>query len=130
MFEETILHGVRTWINYPPEALSLDGNITDNWARWKQHFQIFSLASGFTKKDAKVQATTLLHVYGTGALEVYNTFTWLNDEDKLKVDKIMQNFNAYCMLRKNVTWERNMFNTRNQCAGEIIDQSMLIIVKL
>ena len=74
----------------PPEVLSLDGNIAENWRRWKQRFNIFSLASGLSGKDAKVQAASFLHVAGPEDLEVYNTFTWDNADDKNKVDKIIE----------------------------------------
>ena len=106
----------------PPEVLSLDGNISENWRRWKQRFNIFSLASGLSGKDTKVQAATFLHVAGPEALEVYNTFTWDDDDDKSKVNKITEKFDQYCNPRKNITWERHKFNTRNQQPGETIDQ--------
>ena len=60
----------------PPEALNLEeSNLADTWRRWKQRFKVFSLASGLSEKAEKVQAAALLHVAGTEALEVYNTFT-------------------------------------------------------
>ena len=106
----------------PPEALNLNGNIAENWRRWKQHFKIFSLASGLSEKDVGVQATTFLHMARPEALEVYNTFSWPNPDDKNKVDKIMESFNQYCNPYKNVTWERHKFNSCNQKPGETIDQ--------
>ena len=106
----------------PPEALSLDGNVAENWRRWKQRFEIFSLASGLSEKATGVQAATFLHVAGPEALEVYNTFSWTTADDKNKVDKIMEKFDQYCNPRKNVTWERHKFNTQNQQPGETIDQ--------
>ena len=81
-----------------------------------------SLASGLAEKAAGVQAATFLHVAGPEALEVYNTFSWTTDDDKNKVDKIMEKFDQYCNPRKNVTWERHKFNTHNQQPGETIDQ--------
>ncbi|XP_065888776.1 uncharacterized protein [Dysidea avara] len=106
----------------PPEALNLDRNIANNWRRWKQRFEIFSLASGLSGKDAQIQAATFLHVAGTEALEVYNTFTWESDDDKSKVDKITEKFDGYCNPRKNVTSERHKFNTQNKQVRESIDQ--------
>ena len=106
----------------PPEALNLDGNIAENWRRWKQRFEIFSLASGLSEKDAGIQAAAFLHVAGPEALEIYNTFSWPTADDKNKVDKIMEKFDQYCNPRKNITWERHKFNTRNQQPGETIDQ--------
>ena len=35
----------------PPEVLNLEGNVAENWRRWKQEFEIFSLASGLSGKD-------------------------------------------------------------------------------
>jgi len=59
---------------------------------------------------------------GPATLEVYNTFTWENDEGKQKVDAIMAKFAAYCIPTANVTWERHMFNTCNHQDDENIDQ--------
>ena len=119
---EYVLHGVRIMDKLnPPETLNFDGNIADNWRRWKQRFKIFSLASGLSKKDTKVQAATFLHVAGMDALEVFNTFVWESDDDKSKVDKITEKFDEYCKPCKNVTWERHKFNTRNQQVGESVD---------
>ena len=107
----------------PPEPLNLDGsNLANTWRQWRQRFELFSLASGLNSKDSKIQAATLLHVIGPAALEVYNTFTWDSDDDKQKVEVILTKFEAYCIPRTNVTWERHVFNTRNQREDETIDQ--------
>ena len=106
----------------PPGPLNLQGNLTENWRKWKQRFKLFSSASGLSEKDEKVQLATLLHVAGEEALEIYNTFTWDSDEDENKVNMIMAKFEAYCNPRKNINWERHIFNIRNQQIGETIDQ--------
>ena len=64
---------------------------------------------------------TLLHVAGSEALEVYNTFQWDEDEDNMKIEKIMEKFERYCNPRKNLTFERHSFFSRNQLEGESID---------
>ena len=106
----------------PPGPLNLQGNLAENWRRWRQRFELFSSASGLSEKDEKVQSATLLHVAGEEALEIYNTFAWDHEGDENKVNTIMAKFEAYCYPRKNVTWERHVFNTRNQQIGETIDQ--------
>ena len=119
---EDVLHGIRIMDKLnPPEMLNFDGNIADNWQRQKQRFKIFSLASGLSEKDTKVQAATFLPVAGMDALEIFNTFIWDSDNDKSKVDKITEKFDKYCNPRKNVTWERHKFNARNQQVGESVD---------
>ena len=39
-----------------------------------------------------------------------------------KASKILEKFEAYCTPRKNVTWQRHLFNTRNQRSDESFDQ--------
>ena len=49
-------------------------------------------------------------------------FSWENEEDKRKVTKILEKIEAHCIPRRNITWERHMFNTRRQRYGETTDQ--------
>ena len=56
------------------------------------------------------------------ALKVFNTFTWEREGDEDKVDKILEKFQFSCKPHKNTTWDRHVFNTRNQQMGETIDQ--------
>ena len=105
-----------------PEALSLQGNLADNWRRWKQRFQLHMTASGKNKNSDEVKTATLLHLAGPDALEVFNTFSFETPGDEKKVDKVLEKFDAHCEPRKNITWERHVFNTRNQQPGETIDQ--------
>ena len=58
----------------PPEQMSFEGNVAENWRKWKQRFELFLAASGLNgEKDDKVQSATLLLVAGPDALEIYNT---------------------------------------------------------
>ena len=75
----------------PPEPLNLEeSNLADTWRKWKQHFEVFSLASGLSEKDENVQAAILLHVARPEVLEVYNMFTWEAEDDNKKVNKIFE----------------------------------------
>ena len=105
----------------PPSALALTGNLAEKWRRFKQQLEIYEIASGLARKDGIVRAMTLLHMAGSEALEVYNTFQWDEDEDNTKVEKIMEKFERYCNPRKNLTFERHSFFSRNQLEGESID---------
>lgn len=52
------------------------------------------------------------------AIDVFNTFSFTNEGDSEKIDVLMEKFEAYCIPRKNVAWERHIFNTRKQKQGE------------
>ncbi len=72
------------------------------------------VASGKNEKTDEVQTATLLHLAGPDALEVFNTFSFATPGDDKKLDKVLEKFEAHCIPRTNVTWERHIFNTRNQ----------------
>ena len=93
----------------PPKPLSFVGNVADNWRRWIQQFRLYLNATGFDK-----------NVAGEEALEIFNTFG-LSEEDKVKIDVVIKKFEEYCTPKKNVTYERHVFNTRAQGATEGID---------
>ena len=84
----------------PQDPLDLDrSNISDAWRKWKQLFDLFSLAS---LKEEGTQAATLV---GPDALEVYNTFSWEDTADKTKVAKILEKLEVYCVPQRNISWE-------------------------
>ncbi len=93
-----------------------------NWRRWKQRFEVYMVASGKDAKSDEVKAATFLHLAGPDALEVFNTFSFDTAGDEKKLGKLIEKFEAYCIPRSNVTWERHVFNIRSQQLGETVDQ--------
>lgn len=59
---------------------------------------------------------------GDEALEVYKNFQFGNEDDKMKLDIILKKFEAYCIPKRNVTFERHRFFTCLQKPGETMDQ--------
>jgi len=64
---------------------------------------------------------TFLHIVGPEVLEVDNSFTWTEDDDKKKLNKIIEYFKNYCNHKKHITMERYTFNMRKQGANEGFD---------
>lgn len=107
---------------HPPPNLQLTGNVAENWRRFRQRFELYIAAIGADEKSEKMKASVFLHVVGDEALEVYNNFTFDNVADKMNLAKIIEKFEAYCIPKKNVTFERHRFFTCVQKTGETIDQ--------
>ena len=84
---------------------------------------------GFDKKPSQVQCSTLLTVAGEEALEIFNSFG-LTDADKVKIDIVIRKFEKYCAPKKNVTYERHVFNTRARGAITGIDAYVTALRKL
>ena len=104
----------------PPSTRSLEGNVADNWRKWKQRFQLYMEASGSMKKPEKQRVAIFLHLVGEEALEIYNTFSLSTAEQKL--DILFRKFEDYCNPRRNITFERHKFFTCVQEPTESIDQ--------
>ena len=104
------------------KPLKLEGNLAENWRRWKQRYELFMTATEAGKKSAKIQSSMLLHLIGEDALEVFNTFEFGSEEDKEKPVEILKKFDEYCNPKRNLTVERHIFNSRMQYPGESIDK--------
>ena len=113
----------------PPRPLSFEGNLAENWRRWIQQFRLYLSATGSDKKDEKVQCSILLTVAGEDAVEVFNTFTFTETEED-KIEPLIAKFRAYCTPKKNITFERHVFNTRCQESDESIDSYVTALKKL
>ena len=64
---------------------------------------------------------------GEEAVDVYNTFNWANEGDNLKIDRVLQKFDAFCNPRKNTIYERYVFFSRNQENGKSIDHYVTVL---
>ena len=51
---------------------------------------------------------------GDEALDVYNAFTWDSADDKIKIDKVLEQFDKFCEPRKNTIYERYLFFSRGE----------------
>ena len=59
----------------PPQSLKLDGgSLSENWRKFEQKFRLYLTVSKIEEEVERIQVSTLLHVVGGDALEVYNAF--------------------------------------------------------
>ncbi|KAJ8031349.1 hypothetical protein HOLleu_28054 [Holothuria leucospilota] len=105
----------------PPNGLCLEGNLSVNWKKFLQRYELYALATGANEKNAEVQSSLFLHIIGKEALAIYNTFKFEPQGDEKKLQCIKAKFEAYCNPKKNLTVERHVFFTRAQNEGESID---------
>ena len=103
-----------------PKGLSLTGNLAANYTEWLRTFDIYSIASGISTKDEKIQCNVFLHVAGPDAQKVFSTFTF-TDQEKDKIAVLKAKFKTYCEGEKNITVTRYRFNTHNQAPDEKFD---------
>ena len=113
-----------------PEKLIISGaNKSTNWNIFKQTWNNFEIATGLQSRPEDQRLATLLSVVGNEALVVYNAFTWQENEIK-SVETVIRKFEAYCKPKRNVTYERFIFNSRKQLKNESIDEYIVTLRNL
>lgn len=103
-----------------PQPLSFNGNISENYRKFKQQFQIYLTASEKTEKDDEVKVALLLNCIGDEGLDVFNNFS-LSETNKKNYQKVIEEFDSYMIPKKNIIYERYVFNIRVQKEGEVFE---------
>ena len=86
--------------------------------KWKQELDFYLAATEKDQKDNKVQSSILLTCIGAQGREIYNTFTFNDNEDKMNFDLLIKKFDEHCLPKKNVTLVRHKFFTYKQREGQ------------
>ena len=111
------------YLRIPDKMNFHDGNVAENWRRFLKHINVYSVASGLTEKSQKVQSMTFLNIAGPEAQELHNSFAWVSSADSEKLEPTIEQFNQYCIPKKNIAYERHLFSSKsakwriNRCLG-------------
>lgn len=96
-----------------PDPLVLEGNLKENFAKFKQVYTVYATATKTNKEEDIVQVARFLSCAGDAAIELFETFQLSTDERK-KIDVVIAKFEEYCNPRTNEVYERYLFYTRSQ----------------
>lgn len=99
----------------PPNPF--DFRVPDDWPRWKRRFQQFCEGSGLTESAPTKQVCTLPNCLGEEA-EVVLTSINAMDDDYKDYSRIIEKFDSYFQVQRNVIYECTRFNRRSQQPGE------------
>ncbi|XP_046590280.1 uncharacterized protein LOC124293457 [Neodiprion lecontei] len=113
----------------PPKCMNVGANLSENWRKFKQSCDIYMKVSGKTSIESEMKVAIFLNLIGEDAVELFNTFN-LSDADKTNEHKVIEHFEAYCVPKKNVVFERFVFYKRDQQDGETFEQYLTDIKKL
>ena len=86
----------------------VDGNMAENWKRWKQTMELM-LQGPLADKDEKQQCGYFLLYIGQQARDVHNTWA-LKSAEKDEIEPLFEMFEEYCNPKQNVTVLRYKFN--------------------
>ena len=127
MIDHAIWHGVRSDCLFVMATMNLQPptqfcfHKTDEWPKWKHRFEQYHQASGLADKGDESQVSTLCYCLGDDAEEILDT-TRITSEDKKKYSKVLDTFDDYFKVRKNIIVKRACFNKRCQLPNESVNQ--------
>lgn len=82
----------------PPRPLQLSGNVRRNWELFKQRLDLFLTATSPEKQRTEaVKAVILLSTAGEKALEIFNKFTFRENELNNDYPTLVHKFDEYCL---------------------------------
>ena len=97
-----------------PKQLDMDGNIANNWKKFKRSWNNYEKASCLNTKPSDLRAATFLTCIGSEAMDVFDGFDFANDAEKEDITTIMDKFESFCVGKTNVTYERYLFHSCSQ----------------
>ena len=104
-----------------PKPLSLTGNVGQNWKTFKRDFTNYEVATKLNKENMEIRVATLLSCIGSNAMDIYDGFP-MSEEQRKQIPDILRAFENYCIGETNETYERYVFNSRNQQEGESVEK--------
>ena len=80
--------------------------------------------------DEKFKTAMFLSVIGEDALEMFDGMDFTPETDRRILSKVVGKFEEFCIGETNETYERFIFNRRDQEENESIDQYVTVLRKL
>ena len=103
-----------------PVALDLSKSNAENWTLWKQQWANYEIVSRLNTQPVPYQTAMFLNSIGRDALKIYNGFVFAADEVQ-DIATIKAKFDQHIIGQINETYERYVFNGRNQLNDESFD---------
>lgn len=109
--------------------LCLTGNLSENWRRFKQNYDIFEEAAGIKTQSENKRIASFLNIIGEEAVELFNNFD-LSAKDRKCYAKIQNAFEVYCTTKKRIVCERFKFFSRRQDDTETLRSYLADLTKM
>ena len=105
-----------------PMAMNMKGDVASNWKFFKDQWQNNDIASGLAQKEANVRLTTLKVVMGKDCYEILQRLP--DSENKTTVEETLTALEQYFIPKRNVAYERFVFNNCHQGTHETVNMRL------
>ena len=95
------------------------GDLTSNWGFFKQQWQDYEVAPSLDQKSQSIRLATFRPVMGKQCLQIFLSLNCGTEE--LTINSALKALEDYFLPKKNVVYERYVFNSCFQAPEESID---------
>ena len=124
-----------------PSPMSLSGDVVANWKEFEEAWTDYEIATELKGKLKKADGTadsageqlvaaTLCSILGSEARKVLNSLPAMTIEKRKNPAEILKALKGYFLPKRNVLYERFVFNSATQKTGENIDEFVLRLRQL
>lgn len=113
-----------------PPPLKTDGNLATNWKCFKRTWDNYVIVARLERFDEKFKTAMFLSVIGEDVLEIFDGMDFTPETDKQVLNKVVGKFEDFCIGETKKTYERFIFNRRDQEENENIHQYETVLQKL
>ena len=103
-----------------PFAMDMKGDVAGNWMFFKHQWRNYEIASGLAQKDESVRLVTLNVVMGKDCYDVLRRLP--DSANHTTVAETLSALERYFVPKRNVTYERFVFNSCHQGPRETVDE--------
>ena len=112
---------VRGAVPLPPAINMATSDQAGQWRKWRQIWNSYEIVAGLKSQPENFRLATFITCIGQDALDIYNTLPLNDDESLIKMDDVLTAMEKHFVGSVNITYERYMFNRRQQQIGESFD---------
>ena len=106
--------------NFPVQsAMVCKGDLASNWEFFKQQWQDYEVATGLDQKSQAIRVATFLSVMGKDCLQIFLNLNFSDEE--ITTTSSLSALEDYFLPKRNVVYERYVFNSCIQTPEETVD---------
>ena len=102
-----------------PSTMVCRGDITSNWEFFKQQWQDYEVATGLDQKSQSIRSATFRSVMGKECLQIFLNLNF--GTEVLTITSALKVLENYFLPKRNVVYERYVFNSCIQVPEETVD---------
>ncbi|KAL4702913.1 hypothetical protein ACJJTC_005141 [Scirpophaga incertulas] len=104
-------------VKLPPNINLHSNTAAQEWPLWKVLFEDYLVATNNVESDDKIKLSLLRNLMGPEATKILINLP-ISEKQKTDYESVLKAIDAYAFPRKNVVFDRFIFNNRNQKEGE------------